>query len=74
MKKKRVISSHNNETGSQCVDVFIVNEQFYGFCQYRRDIEDQNGWFIYGSQSDAVYVSYDEAYLAATKAISWLAG
>ena len=43
MNKPQVVSSHNNKTDIQCVDIFTINDTMFGFCHYRRDIEDGSG-------------------------------
>jgi len=68
----KVIRSINNEDASLCVDIFRRPDNTFGFEEYRREIEDNRGWFPIGDHSSYVFDS-DVATLIAAKAnVAWL--
>tara|TARA_B110000008_G_scaffold240260_1_gene247473 strand:- start:3285 stop:3530 length:246 start_codon:yes stop_codon:yes gene_type:complete len=67
-----VRQSINDPTGQFCVDI-IENEK--GHCCYkcfRRDPEDNNGWFPFGPESKFSFSTPDAAFAAAALEINWL--
>ena len=71
-KIKKVVSSFEDETGFLCVDIiFLVNGKF-SFQSYRRDPEDNSGWFATGEQSTVQYDSELHALTAAKDNYDWL--
>ena len=74
MEKKskigKAIISFNDETGFQCVDIIMISSKTFTFKTFRRDPEDQTGWFPSGVVGD-IYYSKKEAILAAEDAVDW---
>ena len=74
MEKKskigKVIISFNDETGFQCIDIIMISSKTFTFKTFRRDPEDQTGWFPSGVVGD-IYYSKKEAILAAEDAVDW---
>jgi hypothetical protein len=68
----RVLCSINNEDASLCVDIFLRPEGTVGFEEFRRDIEDNCGWFPVGGHSLRVFDDEGAALQAAKAEISWL--
>lgn len=67
-----VIDSIEDETGSQCVDIFRRTDGSFGFEQFRRDPEDQGRWTPVAYFSDARFASVADAQTSALRAVSWL--
>jgi len=72
--KNRVLKSINIEDQSRCVDIFLRPDNTFGFEEYRRDIEDNQGWFAIGFFANQVFDSEAQAHKAALLKVSWLAG
>lgn len=74
MEKKskigKAIISFNDETGFQCIDIIMISSKTFTFKTFRRDPEDQTGWFPSGVVGD-IYYSKKEAILAAEDAVDW---
>ena len=70
--KQIVVESINDDTGMFCIDIMTSESGKFSFKGFRRDQEDNSGWYPYGPQSDSIYGSYKEALDAAVIAISWL--
>ena len=70
--KQIVVESINDDTGMFCIDIMTSESGKFSFKGFRRDQEDNSGWYPYGPQSDSTYGSYKEALDAAVIAISWL--
>lgn len=70
--KNRVWRSINDQEALRCVDIFIRPDGTCGFEEYRRDVEDNRGWFVLGSFGDRVFTSPEDALAAARTAIAWL--
>lgn len=71
MNKERVIHSFNNQDQNRCVD--IVQDEFgrYRWQEWRRDSEDQNGWFLLQDSLPLTFLSETEAIEAAKIAVVW---
>ncbi len=72
--KNRVMKSINIEDQSRCVDIFQRPDNTFGFEEYRRDIEDNQGWFAIGFFDELVFDSEARAHEAALLKVSWLVG
>lgn len=70
----KVLKSINNDDGSLCVDIFQREDGSIGFEEYRRDSEDQKGWFPVGEYADMKFESEDSAMTTAKACVGWLAG
>ena len=69
--KNKVLRSINNEDASRCVDIF-VRPDTVGFEEYRRDLEDNRGWFPIGSYDTRVFDNEGAALEAARAEVVWL--
>ena len=74
VKKKIVVRSINNADKSLCVDVFQREDNTFGFEEYRRDSETNEGWYKVGFFGDNIFSSEEEAYKNACKSVVWLNG
>ena len=72
MKKQIVLRSINNSDESRCVDIYQREDNSFGFEEYRRDFETNEGWYKVGVFRDSVFFSEDEAYRNALTNIFWL--
>ena len=72
MKKQIVVRSINNNDESRCVDIFQREDNSFGFEEYRRDIETNEGWYKVGFFEDSIFSSEEEAYKNACKHVVWL--
>ena len=72
MKKQFVVRSINNSDESRCVDIFQREDNSFGFEEYRRDSETNEGWYKVGFFGDSIFSSEDETYKNAFKNVFWL--
>ncbi len=72
MKKQFVIRSINNIDESLCVDIFQREDNTFGFDEYRRDKETNEGWYKIHSYGHNIYLTEQEAFDNACKNILWL--
>ena len=72
MKKKIVVRSINNADKSLCVDVFQREDNTFGFDEFRREKETNEGWYKIHSYGHNIYLTEQEAYNQACKNILWL--
>ena len=72
MKKQFVVRSINNSDESRCVDIFQREDNSFGFEEYRRDSETNEGWYKVGFFGYSIFSSEDEAYKNAFKNVFWL--
>lgn len=70
--KNRVLKSINLQGESRCVDIFLRPDGTFGFEEFRRDSEDNRGWFPIGFFGDRVFENEDDALLEAQSKVSWL--
>ncbi len=68
-----VRDSIQNLAADHCVDLFEREDGSFGFEEYRRDVEDQKGWFSLQRYSQRVFDTQDLAMAAARAAVGWLA-
>lgn len=68
-----VVDSINNLAGDHCVDIFVRDDGSFGFEEFRRDHEDQRGWFSLQRYSTQKFPSLDVALAEARLSIPWLA-
>ena len=71
-RKDIVLKSINFQGEGRCVDIFMRPDGTFGFEEFRRDIEDDRGWFPIGVFGDRVFESEDDALLEARSKVSWL--
>lgn len=68
----KVMRSVNSEDGTHCVDLFKRLDESFGYEEFRRDIEDNRGWFPIGHFSDKTFAKPEDAWAAALATIFWL--
>ena len=47
----KVVKSINDITGTLCVDIISNGEGQFSYKCFRRDPEDNSGWYSYGAES-----------------------
>ena len=67
-----VVKSINDVTGSLCVDIISNGQGKFSFKSFRRDPEDNSGWYPNGPESDFSYYSAQEAQKAAGEVVAWM--
>jgi hypothetical protein len=73
MRAKNLVVKSINAAGEvRCVDIFRRPDNTFGFEEYRRDVEDQRGWFAIGFYSDKTFETEGTALIAAVGSVSWL--
>lgn len=72
-KANTVVRSINMEGEQLCVDIFRRPDGTYGFDAFRRDPEDNRGWYSVGYYSGKVFENAEIALSEAQKSVSWLA-
>ena len=72
LKKQIVVLSINNSDESRCVDIFQREDGSFGFEEYRRDPETNEGWYKVGFFGNSIFSSEEEAQKNACKFIIWL--
>ncbi|MDA8741015.1 hypothetical protein N9M73_07815 [Rhodobacteraceae bacterium] len=72
--KPKVVLSVNHDGAAICVDIFQRPDGTYGFEEYRRDPEDNTGWFEIGHHAHKIFTDIDSAKDAAFQHIHWLDG
>lgn len=70
--KNLVVKSINAAGDDRCVDIFRRPDGTFGFEEYRRDVEDQHGWFAIGFHGGTTFETDLTALAAASVAVSWL--
>lgn len=68
----KVIRSINLPGDTVCVDLFQRPDGTFGFDEFRRDPEDNRGWYSIGHHDAETFESADTALTAAKIRISWL--
>jgi hypothetical protein len=68
----KVVRSIELRGQEMCVDIFLRPDGSFGFEEYRRDPEDQGGWFAVGLFGSQVFSSESDALGAARARIRWL--
>lgn len=72
--KNKVLNSINDHGESRCVDIFVRPDGTFGYETYRRDVEDNRGWFPDGVFRDQVFGSEKDALAEARSKVPWLNG
>ena len=72
IKKNKVVSSFEDKTGFLCVDIILLENSKFSFKAYRRDPEDNSGWFFVGDQSGGQFFTEDEAIQKAKMSHPWM--
>ncbi|MEH6646388.1 hypothetical protein [Sulfitobacter sp.] len=71
--KNKVIQSVNGPDGFVCVDVFRRPDGSFGFDEFRRDPEDNRGWYSIGHHGSLIFANEVEARAKAKETINWFA-
>ena len=66
------MSSFEDNTGFLCVDIILLENSKFSFKAYRRDPEDNSGWFFVGDQSRGQFITEDEAIEIAKMRYPWM--
>jgi len=69
----KVLTSLENSTGDHCVDIFVRADGTFGFEEYRRDPEDERGWFSLHRYSHQVFATAEDALVQAKSSVAWMA-
>ena len=72
--KLKVVLSGNHGGATIWVDIFQWPDATFGFEEFRRDLEDNAGWFALGHHAHLVFADIKSAKDAAIQHIHWLAG
>ena len=72
--ENKVMQSINLRGENICVDVFLRPNGTYGFDEFRRDPEDQRGWYSIGHFGGQVFRGEAQALAKAIESIHWLTG
>lgn len=70
--KNLVVRSINVAGNDRCVDIFRRPDDTFGFEEYRRDVEDQRGWFAIGFYGTETFETETAALAAALATVTWL--
>jgi len=68
----KVLTSLENSTGDHCVDIFVRADGTFGFEEYRRDPEDERGWFSLHRYSQLVFATAEDALAQAKSRVAWM--
>jgi hypothetical protein len=68
----RVVHSVNNDVADRCVDFILRPDGSHVFKEFRRDPEDQRGWFLTSFDESSVFARYEDAVDAAVNKVVWL--
>ena len=60
--KNKVLQSINLDGETQCVDIYQRPDGSYGFEEFRRDTEDNRGWFPIGFYGEKKFDSEETAW------------
>ena len=72
-KRHVVTKSISSDEGLRCVDIFRREDNSFGFEEYRKDPEANEGWFKIGFfEKVTQFASEDDAFDEACKLIPWL--
>ena len=71
MAANKVIRSIEAPGSQVCVDVFRRPNGSFGFELYRRDPEDDGGWYPVGGFAELPFVSESAAVAAACDRVEW---
>ena len=68
-----VTRSISSDEGLRCVDIFRRKDNSFGFEEYRKDPEANEGWFKIGFFEEVTYfTSENDAFDEACEIIPWL--
>ena len=67
-----VLHSFNLTGESVCVDIFRRANGSFGFDEFRKDPEDDRGWYSIGHHGHRVFATQEDALDAAKQDVGWL--
>jgi hypothetical protein len=70
--KNKVLQSINLEGEGRCVDIFQRPDGSFGFEEFRRDAEDNRGWYPIGFFGDQTFDDEAGALAKALIKVGWL--
>jgi len=68
----KVLTSLENSAGDHCVDIFARADGTFGFEEYRKDPEDERGWFSLHRYSHQVFATAEDALAQAKSRVEWM--
>lgn len=68
----KVLTSLENSAGDHCVDIFVRLDGTFGFEEYRRDPEDERGWFSLHGYAHQVFSTAEGALAQAKSRVAWI--
>jgi hypothetical protein len=68
----KVLTSLENSAGDRCLDIFVRDDGTFGFEEYRKDPEDQRGWFSLHLYSYQVFATAEDALARAKSRVEWM--
>ena len=71
-RNNTVIHSLEAQDHLKCVDIFQRSDSTFGFEEFRRDVEDSNGWFPTGNYFNIVFSSAEAALEKAKDLVPWI--
>jgi hypothetical protein len=71
--RNMVVQSINMAGDCRCVDVFRRPDGSFGFAEFRRDPEDNRGWFPVVQDTGVAFLTAADALVAARRRVVWLA-
>ena len=70
--KNIVVLSLNDISGMFCVDIIRNDDGKFSFKSFRRDLEENSGWYSFGPESEFIYNSVEEAKMKAGVLVKWI--
>lgn len=70
--KDVVVISINNDSADRCVDFLLGADGFYRYKEFRRDAEDQRGWFLTAFDERTLFATCEIAIESALVRVAWL--
>ena len=67
-----IVRSINNFNETLCVDIFQRDDNSFGFEEYRRDPETNEGWYKIGTFGGIIFSCEKDAYENACEHVVWL--
>ena len=70
--KNIVVLSLNDISGMFCIDIIRNDEGKFSFKSFRRDLEENSGWYSFCPESEFIYSSVEEAKMKAGELVKWI--
>ena len=68
----KVLKSLQNQAADRCVDIFVRDDGTFGYEEYRRDHEDNRGWFPLHRYSHQIFDTEERALAQAQSTVAWM--